>query len=45
MKVVKSGVIEQRTWGFDDEYLILQVQVSSLNFKKGDKVKVTIEVE
>lgn len=45
MKIVESGVIEQRSWGFDDEYLILQVQVSSTDFKKGDKVKVTIEVK
>lgn len=33
--------VQSKMWDIDDEYLIVEVQVS--NFKRGDKIKVTVE--
>lgn len=33
--------VQSKMWDIDDEYLIVEVQVS--NFKRGDKVTVTVE--
>ena len=33
--------VQSKMWDIDDEYLIVEVQVS--NFKRGDKVRVVVE--
>ena len=43
MKETRNGYVKTKRWDFDDEYLIVEVQVSSENFKRGDIVKVTVE--
>lgn len=41
MKQTINGYVKNLVYGIDDEYLIVEVQVSK--FKRGDKVKVTVE--
>ncbi|MCK5012736.1 MAG: hypothetical protein KAS66_02865 [Candidatus Omnitrophica bacterium] len=38
-----TSYVKNNTWGIDDEYLTVDVQVDSSKFKRGDHVKVTIE--
>ena len=35
--------IQKRIWDREDDYLVIEVQVDELEFKKGDEVKVTIK--
>ena len=35
--------VQKRRWDIDDEYLVVEAQVDSSEFKSGDEVKVTIE--
>ena len=35
--------VQKRIWDRDDTYLVIEVQVDELEFKKGDEVKVTID--
>lgn len=35
--------VKKNTWGIDDEYLIIEVQVDSSEFKAGETVNVIIE--
>lgn len=41
MKESTISYVKNNVWGIDDEYLTVEVQVSK--FKRGDKVKVTVE--
>jgi len=43
MKQVISGFVKNLVYGIDDEYLVVEVQVSSSKFKPGDKVRITVE--
>ena len=43
MKQVINGYVKNLVYGIDDEYLTVEVQVSSSKFKRGDKVKITVE--
>ena len=38
-----TSYVKNNTWGIDDEYLTVEVQIDSSKFKRGDPVKVTIE--
>lgn len=43
-KQVRLGYIEERHWGPDDDYLVVaEHQADEQRFKKGQKVKVTVE--
>ena len=42
-KMETTTYIQKRIWDRDDDYLVIEVQVDELKFKKGDEVKVTIE--
>ncbi len=45
-KYETTAIVQEKIWGPDDTYLIVEVQVSrSDGFKKDDNVKVTIEKE
>lgn len=35
--------VKNNVWDVDDEYLTVEVQVSSLDFKAGQRVRVSIE--
>ena len=41
MKETIETRVQSKMWDIDDEYLIVEVQVS--NFRRGDKVRVVIE--
>lgn len=43
VKEIKEGMVQEKVWGPDDTYLTVEVQVDSMNFKDGEKVRVTIE--
>lgn len=43
MTEVLTGRVKNNRWGPEDEYLTVEVQVDSPDFKEGDAVKVTIE--
>ena len=38
-----TSYVKNNVWGPGDEYLTVEVQVDSSKFKRGDRVKVTIE--
>jgi hypothetical protein len=42
-KQITEGVVEERVWDHDDTYLVVEVQVDEAAFRKGDKVKITIQ--
>ena len=42
-KMETTTHVQKRIWDRDDTYLVIEVQVDELEFKKGDEVKVTIE--
>lgn len=35
--------VQKKVWDLGDEYFILEVQVDSSKFKRGERVKVTVE--
>ena len=35
--------VKNNTWGINDEYLTVDIQVDSSKFKRGEHVKVTVE--
>lgn len=35
--------VQKRRWDINDEYLVVEAQLDSSEFKSGDKVKITIE--
>ena len=41
MKETIETYVKNNVWGIDDEYLTVEVQVDK--FRRGDKVKVTVE--
>lgn len=41
MKEVIETRVQRKVWDVDDEYFVVEVQVS--NFKRGEKVRVTVE--
>ena len=43
MQQISTSYVKNNTWGIDDEYLTVDVQIDSSKFKRGDRVKVTIE--
>lgn len=43
VKQIRETTVEEKRWGHDDYYNIITVQVDASKFKKGDRVKITIE--
>lgn len=43
MQQISTGYVKNNTWGIDDEYLTVDIQVDSSKFKRGDRVIVTID--
>ena len=43
MQEVITSYVNKNVWSQDDEYLTVTVQVDSAKFKRGDRVKVTVD--
>lgn len=43
MQQIITSYVDKKTWGPDDEYLTITVQVDSSKFKRGDLVEVTVD--